>query len=108
MKMVSIRLPENVIKELKNYATKREINKQEAYREVIKKGLKTHEEAQNIQDKMREINSINSIENRYFVQQLYRLFFDKSQSEYETPDDEFSAIKARAKQMISNLNNIEE
>ena len=108
MKMVSIRLPENVIKELKSYSTKREITKQEAYREVIKKGLKIHEEAQNIQDKMREINSINSIENRYFVQQLYRLFFDKSQSEYETPDDEFSAIKARAKQMISNLNNIEE
>ncbi len=95
MKMVSIRLPENVIKELRNYAKNREITKQEAYREIIKKGLKINSEAQNKQDKMREINSKNSIENKYVVQQLYRLFFDKSKSKYETPDDEFTELKIK-------------
>jgi len=104
MKMVSIRLPENVIKALRNYAKNREITKQEAYREIIKKGLKINSEAQNKQDKMREINSKNSIENKYVVQQLYRLFFDKSKSKYETPDDEFTEIKSKAKQVIDNLN----
>ena len=101
--MVSIRLLDDVILKVRNHAKNREITQQEAYREIINRGLNAAIEAQNKQDKMREINCKNSIENKYFMQQLYRLFFDKSDSTYKTAEDEFTAIKDEATQVVENL-----
>ena len=105
MIMVSIRLPQSTIDDLKDYAKKRQITKQEAYREIIAKGLKIDNSEIKIENKINEIVARNSIESKYFMQQIYRNTFDQKTSKYETPDDEFSDIRQEAIDLIENLKN---
>lgn len=98
--MTSIRLPENVIARIKQYAQDKSITQQEAYREIINKGLNLTESDNAYNEKLNEIMARNSIESKYFMQQIYRHLFDVNKSKHNTPDDEFADIKAQAIEII--------
>lgn len=101
--MISIRLPDDIIKKIKKYANENSITQQEAYRKIINTGLDYLNNKNDKSEKLNEIVARNSIESKYYMQQIYRNLFDNNTSKYNNPDDEFADIKQQAIDVISQL-----
>ena len=108
MKLVGIRLPDEMIDRLDSIASNKDDfrSKNDAYQKILEAGIEYFEGK--IKTNTNENNYVSSaiaIENRHYIRQIYKLLFDVNKSKFNTPDDEINAAKKSAFNTANKLLN---
>ena len=108
MKLVGIRLPDEVIERLDKIISDKNNfhSKNEAYQKILETGIEHFEGKVKLNtDENNYVSSAIAIENRHYIRQIYKLLFDVSKSKFNTPDDEIDAAKNSAFDTANKLLN---
>ena len=98
MKQIPLRLDNDIYDEIEEYIRVNNItSKQTAYRQLLRNALDM--EKRNHTLLLEKIGKI-VLENKYFIQKLYRINYDKSHSKFDSPDEEFSKIDCVSRKAI--------
>ena len=105
MKQIPLRLDDEIYNEIEEYIRVNNIvSKQTAYRQLLRNALDM--EKKNHTLLLEKIGKI-VLENKYFIQQLYRINYDGSHSKFDSPDEEFAKIDSVTKKAIIDCINSE-
>ena len=107
MKQINIRVNEEQLSKLNDlYEQCNFRSRNDLYQKIIDLGMTTLiENSAKKYEEIKEVSCAVTIENRYYLRNIYRLLFDASKSKFDNVDDEIEAAKSGSKSTTKKLLN---